>query len=244
MKSPYIFAHRGGMGICKENTISCFKTAIDLGVGIETDVQLTKDKTLICFHDYIIKQTSKIHDIANLTYKELLKLDFSDERKIPTLIDLLSIILKYPKTRLSVDIRNFEAGKYLIDLVRDHNLLSRVEITDKRLSLLARLRRYEEHVNLVYTIPDNILKINEKNVNFSKLKQLNVKVINLRSHRANFHNFEKVINHDLECYVWALNYKSRIKRILQLKEKDKRVSAIYTDYPNMVLNILNQSAEV
>lgn len=244
MKLPYIFAHRGGMGLCKENTINCFKKAIDLGVGIETDVQLTKDKTLICFHDYIIKQNSKIIDVANLTYEDLLKFDFSDKRKIPALIELLSIVLKHPKARLSIDIRNFEAGKYLIDLVRNHNLLSRVEITDKRLSLLARLRRYEERVSLVYTLPDNILKINEKNLNFPKLNQLNVKAINLRSHRANIHNFEKVIDHDLECYVWALNYKSRTKRILELKERDKRVSAIYTDYPNMVLNMLNQLSKV
>lgn len=244
MKLPYIFAHRGGMGKCKENTLSCFKKAIDLGVGIETDVQLTKDKTLICFHDFIINQNSKIYDIANLTYRELLKLDFSDKRKIPTLTDLFSIVLKSPETRLSIDIRNFEAGKCIIDLAMNNDLLSRVEITDKRLSLLSRLRHYETRVNLVYTLPDNIIKINEKRVNFSKLKTLKVKAINLRTHRANILNFEKVIDHDLECYVWALNNKLRVKQILKLKERDKRVSAIYTDYPNMVLNLRDHSSEV
>lgn len=244
MKSPYIFAHRGGMGICKENTMSCFKKAIDLGVGIETDVQLTKDKTLICFHDYIINQNSHSYDIANLTYRELLKLDFSDKRKIPTLNDLFSMVLKSPETRLSIDIRNFEVGKCIIDLAMKYDLLSRIEITDKRLSVLSRLRRYERRVNLVYTLPDKIIKINEKNVNFPKLQQLTVKAINLRMHRANIHNFEKVIEHDLECYVWAVNYKSHSKRILELKERDKIVSAIYSDYPDMVLNIRDQLTEV
>jgi len=217
--------------------MSCFKKAIDLGVGIETDVQLTKDKTLICFHDYIINRNSNSYDVANLTYRELLKLDFSENGKIPTLNDLFSMVLESPETRLSIDIRNYEAGTSIIDLVMNQDLLSRVEITDKRLSLLSRLRRYERRVNLVYTLPDNILKINEKNVNFPKLKKLKVKAINLRSHRANNLNFKKVIDHDLDCYIWAVNNKLRAKQILELKEKDKRVSALYTDYPNMVLNL-------
>ena len=245
MKSPYIFAHRGGMGICKENTLSCFKKAISLGVGIESDVQLTKDKTLICFHDRIININSITYDIANLTYQELLELNSSDKIEIPSLNDLFSVLLKHDKQiRLSLDIRNFEAGKGIIDLARENDLLRIVEITDRRLTVLSRLRRYERSINLVYTLPDNIIKINKKNVNFPKLNQLTVKAINLKSRRANIENFKKIIEHDLECYVWALNHKSHAKRILDLKEGDKRISAIYSDYPDMILNIWDKPTEV
>ena len=51
MIKPYIYGHRGAMGYCIENTMSSFKKAIELKVGIETDVRLTKDKQLICYHD-------------------------------------------------------------------------------------------------------------------------------------------------------------------------------------------------
>ena len=237
MKLPYIFAHRGGMGLCIENTMNCFKNAIDLGAGIESDVQLTKDNVLICFHDYSINHDSKIYDIANLSYKELLKLEFSDHRKIPTILDLYSIVLKTPEIRLSFDVRNFQAAKKLVDLARNYDLLNRVEITDRRLSLISRLRSYDKRVNLIYTLPENIIKIDENNVNFPRLKRLAVKAINVRSHRANIHNFRKIIEQDLDCYVWALNYKSRIKRILGIQANNTRVAAIYTDYPDLVLDL-------
>jgi glycerophosphoryl diester phosphodiesterase len=234
---PYIFGHRGGMGLCIENTIKCFKNAIDLGVGIESDVQLTKDNILICFHNYSINHDSKFYDIANLSYKELLKFEFSDHRKIPTILDLYSIVLKNPEIRLSFDVRNFQAAKKLIDLARDYDLLNRVEISDRKLSLLSRLRSYEKRVNLVYTLPENVIKVDENNVNFPRLRRLAVKAINIRSHRANIHNFRKITENGLACYVWALNYKSRTKRILSLNEGSKKVAAIYTDYPNMVKEI-------
>ena len=237
MESPYIFGHRGGMGLCIENTMKCFKNAVNLGVGIESDVQLTKDNILICFHDHSINLDSKIYDVANLSYKDLLKLEFSDHRKIPTILELLSIVLKSPEVRLSFDVRDFQAAKKLVDLSRNNNLLSRVEITDRRLSLISRLRSYERHVNLVYTLPENIIKIDDNNVNFPRLKRLEVKAINVRSHRANIHNFRKIIEHDLDCYVWALNYKSRTKRIFGLQEQNKKVVAIYTDYPDIALQI-------
>ena len=38
MKKPYIFAHRGAMGYCIENTMESFRKAVDMKVGIETDV--------------------------------------------------------------------------------------------------------------------------------------------------------------------------------------------------------------
>jgi len=237
MIDPYIFAHRGGMGLCIENTMKCFKNAIDLGAGIESDVQLTKDNVLICFHDYSINHNSKIYDIANLSYKDLLKFEFSDHRKIPTILDLYSIVLKNPEIRLSFDVRNFQAAKKLVDLARNYDLLNRVEITDRRLSLISRLRSYEKRANLIYTLTEKIINIDESNVNFPRLKRLAVKAINIRSIRANVHNFQKITEHDLDCYVWALNYKSRIKRILGIQENNKRVAAIYTDYPDIVLDL-------
>jgi glycerophosphoryl diester phosphodiesterase len=233
----YIFGHRGGMGLCIENTMKCFKNAINLGVGIESDVQLTKDNILICFHNHSISHNSKFYDIADLTYKDLIKFEFSDQRKIPTILDLFSIILKNPNIRLSFDIRNFQAAKKLINLITDYDLLNRVEITDRRLSLLARLRSYEKRVNLTYTLPENIIKVSENNVNFPRLNRLGINAINIRSHRANIHNFQNIIENGLDCYVWALNYKSRTKRILGLQEESKKVAAIYTDYPNMVKEI-------
>ena len=63
---PYVFGHRGASGYEIENTLPSFKKAVRMGAGIETDVQETKDKELICFHDYYIKSKLKKFNIKRI----------------------------------------------------------------------------------------------------------------------------------------------------------------------------------
>ena len=239
-KRPYIFAHRGGMGLCIENTLPCFHKALNYNVGIETDVQLTRDDVLICFHDYAFKLNSKTYNVADLTCLELQQLEFPDNRKIPTAHDLFKLVLNEHDVRLSFDIRGRNAGKALITIAKQYGLLESIEISDKRMIVLSQLRKFEDKVKLIYTLPDKISKINDANVNFVKLQELDVKAINLRSFRANMKNFNEIAKHGLECYIWGLNYKSRLKKIMQLRIGDKKVSAIYTDHPDLAISGRNE----
>ncbi|MHA1670673.1 MAG: glycerophosphodiester phosphodiesterase [Promethearchaeota archaeon] len=240
MKQPYIFAHRGGMGLCIENTLSCFLKALNYNVGIETDVQLTRDDVLVCFHDHVFKLNSKTYNVADLTYHKLQQLKFPDNRKIPTAHDLFKLVLNKQKVRMSFDIRGKNAGKVLINIAKQYGLLDNIEISDRRMIVLSQLRKFEDNVKLIYTLPENIAKINDIDVNFAKLHKLDVKTINLKSSRANMNNFNEITNHGLECYVWGLNFKSRLKKIMLLQIKDKKVSAIYTDYPDIAISIRNE----
>ncbi len=241
MKHPYIFAHRGGMGLCIENTLPCFLKALNYNVGIETDVQFTGDKELICFHDYVFKLNSKTYSVANLTYNELQKLEFPNNRKIPTAHDLFKMILNEHEVRISFDIRGINAGKALITIAKQYGLLNNIEISDRRMIVLSQLRKFENNVKLIYTLSEDIVKINDANVNFKKLHKLNVNTINLKSSRANMKNFNEIVNHDLKCYVWDVNNKSRLKKIMQIE--NEKVSAIYTDYPNIAIAIRNEIEE-
>jgi len=243
MKRPYIFAHRGGMGLCIENTLPCFLKALNYNVGIETDVQLTRDDVLICFHDYVFNLNSKTYTVANLTYRELQQLEFPDNRKIPTAHDLFKLVLNEHEVRMSFDIRGINAGKVLITIAKQYGLLDNIEISDRGMIVLSQLRKFEDNVKLIYTLPEVILKINNNNVNFAKLHKLDVKAINLKSIRANMENFNEIVKRGLECYVWGLNNKSRLKKIMQLKIEDKQISAIYSDYPDMVISIKNDIEE-
>ena len=243
MTLPYIFGHRGGMGLCIENTLPCFLKALNYNVGIETDVQLTRDDVLICFHDYFFKLNAKTYPVANLTYHELQQLEFPDNRKIPTAHDLFKMILNEHEVRMSFDIRGINAGKALITIAKQYGLLENIEISDRRMIVLSQLRKFEDDVKLIYTLSENIVKINDNNVNFKKLHKLNVNTINLKSSRANTENFNEIVKRGLECYVWDLNNKSRLKKIMQLQIEDKQISAIYSDYPDMAISIRNEIEE-
>ena len=51
-KTPLAIAHRGGSNSGIENTMEAFENAINMGFkSLETDIQITKDKKLVVFHD-------------------------------------------------------------------------------------------------------------------------------------------------------------------------------------------------
>ena len=68
MTTHYI--HRGlAKKKFKENTIQSFKYCFKRKFGIETDLQVTKDNKLVCFHDFNLKRKFKLNvnvkDIKN-----------------------------------------------------------------------------------------------------------------------------------------------------------------------------------
>ena len=64
-----LYAHRGLHNIkdgIPENSMAAFKRAVDAGYGIELDVQLTKDRIPVVFHDFTLErmtgQPGKVYD--------------------------------------------------------------------------------------------------------------------------------------------------------------------------------------
>ena len=75
--NPMIVAHRGSSAQAPENTLPAFQLAWKQGAdAIETDLQLTKDGHIVCFHD---KDTKRVNgqqlNIADATLEELRQLD-------------------------------------------------------------------------------------------------------------------------------------------------------------------------
>ena len=236
MNKPYIFAHRGAMGYCIENTMESFRKAVDMRVGIETDIHLTKDNHLVCFHDPVIKSGSDWYIINNLTLKELNQIKFVDSREIPPLEDVFKAFLYCPKNfRYSCDIGNKYDGTVLIDLLKKYSIFDQVEITDTRMVLLKKLREYSKAIQLVHTVPYQIKNLSDyikKRLN--KLTMYNINVLNIKSERANEKNFKSIIDNGFKCYVWDVNTKVRCKRVLKLRYKNEYVRAIYSNYPDVM----------
>ncbi|MCB2182514.1 MAG: hypothetical protein KQH63_10840 [Desulfobulbaceae bacterium] len=100
-KGLLVVAHRGASGTAPENTISAMKKALACGVAmIEIDVRLTKDATIIVFHDSTLDRTTNgTGKVRDFSFQELSRLDagswFSEKfagEKIPLLSDILSLL--------------------------------------------------------------------------------------------------------------------------------------------------------
>jgi glycerophosphoryl diester phosphodiesterase len=69
------------------------------------------------------------------------------------------------------------------------------------------------------------------------LKDLKIEAINIKSWRANIKNLKQIIDFGFKCYVWGVNSKSRMKKVLNLTYIGNVVSAIYTDYPDILVKL-------
>ena len=90
------YAHRGlydGKEI-PENSMAAFSRACDAGVGIELDVQLSRDGTVVVFHDYTLERMTGDPAMVNQTeIEDLKKLSLGGtEERIPTLAEVLKLV--------------------------------------------------------------------------------------------------------------------------------------------------------
>jgi len=89
------FAHRGlHSGDCAENSIDAFERACRAGYGIELDVQFTKDKQLVVFHDdNALRMTGCNRLIREMNLDEVRALRLvTDKSPIPTFREVLDTV--------------------------------------------------------------------------------------------------------------------------------------------------------
>ena len=63
-KKPWVIAHRGASAYAPENTVPAFELAAQQGATyVEFDLQLTKDKRVVCLHDTSLERTTDVEQL-------------------------------------------------------------------------------------------------------------------------------------------------------------------------------------
>lgn len=93
----HLYAHRGlfdNESDAPENSMKAFRKAIDYGFGIEMDVQLTKDKVAVVFHDGKLERMCKVDGkVSDYTFAELQQFSLAKSKeKIPLFSDVLKLV--------------------------------------------------------------------------------------------------------------------------------------------------------
>ena len=101
----------------KENTIKSFKYSFKRGYGIETDLQVTKDNQLICFHDFNLRRKFNLNkNVKDINYSSLKKISKKRKATVPLLKDLLKISKnRYP---LLLEIKPLLTKLSLLSLIK------------------------------------------------------------------------------------------------------------------------------
>jgi len=171
------YIHRGlAKKNFKENTLSAFKYSFKKKYGIETDLQVTKDNQLICFHDFNLRRKFNLNrNVKDINYSFLKEVSNKRKAPVPKLKDLLRISRnKYP---LLLEIK---------PLLTKHSLLNLIK-------LIKKTKKYGifsfKEKNLI-----NLYKLNKKlNLGLLFLSTSNLKTIKSKSkkHHVKFLGLEK-----------------------------------------------------
>jgi glycerophosphoryl diester phosphodiesterase len=64
VSKPWLIAHRGASAYAPENTVPAFRLAADQRAAfVEFDLQLTKDRQIVCLHDESLERTTDVEDV-------------------------------------------------------------------------------------------------------------------------------------------------------------------------------------
>ena len=158
----------------KENTIPAFKYCFKKKFGIETDLHVTKDHKIICFHDFNLKRKFNINRLVkNLNFNEINKIAKKFGYYIPELKELIRIAKN--KHYLMLEIKSTFSKKNLYQLIYETKNLKYFSITSFNENNIKNIYKLKKKITLglcfVSTSP--IRKIIKK----SKLNYVNILVM-------------------------------------------------------------------
>jgi len=158
------YIHRGlAKKSFKENTLSAFKYSFKKRYGIETDLQVTKDNQLICFHDFNLRRKFNLNkNVKDINYFTLKKISNKRKAPVPKLKDLLRISRnKYP---LLLEIKPLLTKQSLLNLIKLIKKVKKYGIFSFKEKNLINLYKLNKKLNLglLFLSSSNLRKIKLK----------------------------------------------------------------------------------
>jgi glycerophosphoryl diester phosphodiesterase len=230
-----VIGHKGASKTEPENSLKSFKRAIELEADfIELDVQFSKDKEIVVFHDYDIKSiTGQDGYIEEMTVQELKQYDIGEGESIPTLKEVIS--LTKGEIGLQIELKEEGTGKVVIDMLRDANLIDSTIISSFNHKELLRVQKIEPRIRLGALISERVSTPLD-------LKKATKRIIKKKFFAV--HPHYKGVNRDLVEYahsnnlklnVWTVNEKEDMQRMI-----DIGVDGIISDDIPLLKNLLGR----
>jgi glycerophosphoryl diester phosphodiesterase len=239
-----VTAHRGNSGEHPECTMPAFASGIAVGADwLELDILRTKDGKLVVIHD---RTTGRVGDrnleVMKSTYAELSRIDVATDfrqrhgkskveypsERIPLLADVLKLVMKQQKTRVSIQPK-MDCVADAIELIHRIGAQKWVGFNDGNLKYMSDVKRLAPAIPVFWDRGNSDLS---KDLIIARERGFEALVLNDRVVTA-----EKVaLIHQagFEAGVWTVNNENDLKRFLKMG-----VDRIYTDYPTRLLELKN-----
>lgn len=157
-----IWAHRGCSQRYPENTLTAFEKAVNLKglIGIELDIQLTKDGEVVVFHDEKVNRTTNgIGDLKSFSMRELRKLQIDagngQTERIPTIEEVFDLLEGYLKQglQLNIELKNgiypYEGMEQkIIDMVYRRGVQDSIVYSSFYARSLEKIKKIDTHAKI------------------------------------------------------------------------------------------------
>lgn len=257
---PYAFAHRGGAKRWPENTLLAFRGALELGyTHIETDVHMTRDGHIVCFHDAVLERTTDgVGFVRDLTLAELRELDagyrFTPDGgltfpfrgqgcTVPTLEEALALD---PRLCLNLEMKQREPDMVptLLRFLVEHDVSHRVLVASAQDDLTARFRKLRDERGLTLPTSPGVrgilafwLSVRFGVNRFARFDfdALQVPVTQGPLRVVDRRFVEAAHAHGIHVHVWTIDDPDEMRRLYALG-----VDAVMTDQPEVLLTVLRE----
>lgn len=231
-----VVAHRGFSGQYPENTMLSFKKAVEAGCDeIELDVQLTKDRVIVIFHDETIDRvTDGIGYVRDYTFEELgkfnVKATFGDKHgfnSIPSLEEYIGWIKdKNVTTNIELKTNNYyyeEIEEKAVDMIKAYELEDKVIFSSFNYLSLIRCKELAPNIKCgVLGLKDGIgnpgYYVSKYNFEFYHpyVKNLTDEIV------------ENCKAHGVKLNVWTVNNEADVRKLY-----DWGCRGVITDHPDI-----------
>ena len=242
-----IFAHRGDSWYYPENTILSFEKALNLPIdGIELDIHKSKDNKLVVIHDETVNRTFKgkgfvkdytLNELQSFKCKKLL---FKNNKscKIPSLKEVFKLI-KDEDIILNIEVKtdsiNYSLEEDLINLIKKYKLESKVLISSFNYECLRKFQNIESNLKYGALYSHKSDYAPEINI-VEHAKKLNVSSIHISKRLLRNNIVDLAHDNNLEVFVYTINTPLSILKMIKYN-----VDGVFTDFPNLIYNILNKT---
>jgi glycerophosphoryl diester phosphodiesterase len=238
-----IIAHRGASKYAPENTMPAFELAYQMDAdGIETDVQLTKDKIPILIHDENLTRTTNGSGmVKDYTLEELKMLDagsyFSRKFRGVSLLTL-NEFLEWAKDKalyLNLELKNNKIAYKDLELkvleaVYNYQLEDWTILSSFNSNSVKKLRKLDNQIDIAFLWSK---KTSEDLVSYAK--ELGASSLHL--HKRLGHDFllQSAKEEKLPVRIFTVNRTTHLKMFVQ-----KKIAGIMTDVPDRAIKIRNR----
>jgi glycerophosphoryl diester phosphodiesterase len=208
------------MGVEPENTLRSFVAAERAGLdAIELDLHLSKDGALVVMHDLDVDRTTDgSGPIAEQTLDELRALDAGRGERVPVFEEVLDAV----QAPLQAEIKDVAAARALAEVMRERDLVPRVEVSSFHDEAITEIARLVPGVRTALIASRYGLDVVDRAVEAGaatvclNLRRLTLEVVE-HAHKA-----------DLRIIGWVVNTQEHL-RLAHALELD----GVTTDYPEI-----------